>query len=52
MTRYYFNDIDGTVDEIDGNEELLSREAREEADAEVYAAFLEHEYIRERCGRE
>lgn len=41
MTRYYF---DGTVDEIDTDEELRREEAREEAAAEDYEAFLEREY--------
>ncbi len=46
MTRYHFDDIDGTVDEIDTDEELRREEAREEAAAEEYEAFLEREYIR------
>lgn len=52
MTRYFFNDIDGTVDEIDADEEIKNRSAREEALAEEYEAFLEQEYIWERYGRD
>lgn len=44
MTRRYFNETDGTVDEIDLDEELLREEARDEAAAEEYEAFLEREY--------
>ncbi len=51
MTRYHFDDIDGTVDEIDTDEERRREEAREEAAAEEYEAFLEREYIREHYGR-
>lgn len=51
MTRYYFNEIDGTVDEIDVDEELRRAEAREEAAAEEYEAFLEREYAGERFRR-
>ncbi len=46
MTRYHFDDIDGTVDEIDTDEELRREEAREEAEAEDCEAFLEREYTR------
>lgn len=44
MTRRYFNETDGTVDEIDPEEELRREEARDEAAAEEYEAFLEREY--------
>ncbi len=44
MTRFYFDDLDGTVDEIDPEEELHREEACEEAAAEEYEAFLEREY--------
>lgn len=44
MTRYHFDETDGTVDEIDTDEELRREEAREEAAAEDYEAFLEREY--------
>lgn len=51
MRRFIFNDIDGTVDEIDCTEELRSREAREQADAELFEAMLEHELIEELRGQ-
>lgn len=44
MTRYHFDLDDGTVDEIDPEEELRREEARDEAAAEEYEAFLEREY--------
>lgn len=44
MTRYHFDLDDGTVDEIDPEEELRREEARGEAAAEEYEAFLEREY--------
>ena len=44
MTRYYFDETDGTVDEIGLDEELCRIEAREEAEAEDCEAFLEQEY--------
>lgn len=44
MTRYHFDLDDGTVDEIDTDEELRREEARGEAAAEEYEAFLEREY--------
>ena len=44
MTKYHFDLDDGTVDEIDTDGELGSEEAREEAAAEDYEAFLEREY--------
>lgn len=46
MTRYYFDETDGTVDEIDVDEEIRRIEAREEAAAEEYEAFLEREHTR------
>lgn len=46
MTRYCFDETDGTLDELDTEEELHRAEAREEAAAEDYAAFLEWEYTR------
>ena len=51
MTRHYFDETDGTVDEIDVDEELRRIEAREEAAAEDYKASLEREYIMENYGR-
>ena len=51
MTRRYFDETDGTVDEVDTNEEIRREEAREEAAVEEYGAFLEREYIRENYGR-
>lgn len=44
MTRYHFDLDDGTVDEIDTDEELRREEARGETAAEEYEAFLEREY--------
>lgn len=46
MTRYHFDRTNGTVDEIDIDEELVREQAREEAAAEEYEAFLEREYAR------
>lgn len=51
MTRHYFDETDGTVDEIDLDEELAREQAREEAEAEDYEAFLEHEYAQEQYRR-
>lgn len=51
MRRFIFNDIDGTVDEIDFTEELLRREAREQADADLFEAIREHELIEELRGQ-
>lgn len=42
--RYWFDETDGTVDEIDTDEENARAEAREEAAAEDYEAFIEREY--------
>ncbi|MDE7363097.1 MAG: hypothetical protein K2N38_14330 [Oscillospiraceae bacterium] len=47
MTRYYFDEIDGTVDEIDPQELIKRQLAREEALAEEYEAFLEREYAQD-----
>lgn len=44
MTRYHFDLDDGTLDETDPEEELRREEARDEAAAEEYEAFLEREY--------
>lgn len=49
MTRYLLDETDGTLDEIDTEEELRRIEAREEAETEEYEAFLEREYT---CDRE
>lgn len=47
MRRYYFDETDGTVDEIDTDELRAREEARGEALAEEYEAFKEHELARE-----
>lgn len=44
MTRYNFDLDDGTVDEIDIDEEVRRMQDRDEAAAEEYEAFLEREY--------
>lgn len=44
MTRYNFDLDDGTVDEIDIDDDLRREEARDEVAAEEYEAFLEREY--------
>ncbi len=47
MPRYYFDDLDGTLDEIDTDEELRREEARAEAKAEDYEAWEEFIYYHE-----
>lgn len=44
MTRYYFDETDGTLDEIDEEEELRREEARAEAREEDFEALKEREY--------
>jgi len=51
MTRYYFDETDGTLDEIDEEEELRREEARAEAEEEDFEALKEREYYRELFGR-
>ncbi|GEM_PF-7086172 len=51
MPRYYFDDLDGTLDEIDTEEELREEKARAEVEAENYEAWEEFIYYHEEYRR-
>lgn len=51
MTRYYFDRDDGTLDEIDPEEEIREEEARAEAEEDDYRAQCEREYYDAKFGR-